>query len=229
MKWLKNWEQQYTNPETVGLALSETVSQGDWRLLFLLRDRVRALTRDEVQRVAQARFVPANRTTATYVPTDRPQRAPAPERVDVAQQMNAFKPQAAAAAVPAFDTTPSRLDAKTRRFALSNGMKVALLPKPTRGQTVKVAMQFRVGDERSLLGQREVSEFAAAMLDKGTTQLSRLQIQDRLDALQAELSIGSSGDQVDVSLLARRDTVVGAIALLAQRAARTGVPRVGAR
>jgi zinc protease len=215
VKWLKNWEQQYTNPETVGLALSETVSQGDWRLLFLLRDRVRAVTRDEVQRVAQARFVPANRTTATYVPTDRPQRAPAPERVDVAQQMNTFKPQAAAAAVPAFDTTPSRLDAKTQRFALSNGMKVALLPKPTRGQTVKVAMQFRVGDERSLLGQREVSEFAAAMLDKGTTQLSRLQIQDRLDALQAELSIGSSGDQVDVSLLARRDTVVGAIALLA--------------
>jgi len=129
--------------------------------------------------------------------------------------MNTFKPQAAAAAVPAFDTTPSQLDAKTQRFVLPNGMKVALLPKPTRGRTVKVAMQFRVGDERSLVGQREVSEFVAAMLDKGTTTLSRLQIQDRLDTLQAELSIGSSGDQVDVSLLARRDTVADAIALLA--------------
>ena len=55
-KWLKDWEQQYTNPETIGVALSETVAQGDWRLFFLLRDRVRALTRDDVQRVAQQRL-----------------------------------------------------------------------------------------------------------------------------------------------------------------------------
>ena len=38
-KWLKAWEQQFTNPERIGVALSETVAQGDWRLFFLLRDR----------------------------------------------------------------------------------------------------------------------------------------------------------------------------------------------
>ena len=31
-KWLKNWEQQYSNPETIGVVLSETVALGDWRL-----------------------------------------------------------------------------------------------------------------------------------------------------------------------------------------------------
>ena len=56
-KWLKSWEQQYSNPETIGVVLSETVAQGDWRLLFLMRDRVQALTRDAVQRVAQQRLV----------------------------------------------------------------------------------------------------------------------------------------------------------------------------
>jgi len=215
-KWLKTWEQRYANPETVGIALSESVSQGDWRLYFLLRDRIRALTRDEVQRVAQSRFVAANRTVATYVPTERPQRAPNPAPVDVALQMQSFKPQSAAAAVAAFDTSPANIEAKTKRLTLANGMKVALLAKPTRGQTVRVSMQFRTGDVRSLAGQREVAEFVAALLDKGTTQLSRQQIQDRLDALKAELSISATGDQVSVSMLARRDTIGDAIALLAQ-------------
>ena len=85
-KWLKNWDQQYSNPETIGLVLSETVAQGDWRLLFLMRDRVQALTRDDVQRAAQARFVAANRTLSSYVPTEKPVRAPADAALDVAAQ-----------------------------------------------------------------------------------------------------------------------------------------------
>jgi zinc protease len=216
VKWLKGWEQQYSNPETIGVALSETVAQGDWRLLFLVRDRVRALTRDAVQRVAEQRLVTSNRTLALYVPTERPLRAPAPEAVDVAAQMKTFKPQAAAATVAAFDSSPANIDAKTQRLALANGMKVALLAKPTRGQTVHISMALRVGNERSLTGLREVSEFTAAMIDKGGSGLSRVQIQDRLDALKSELQVASNGDEVKVSMLSHRDTVADAVALLAQ-------------
>ncbi|HEY6512564.1 MAG TPA: pitrilysin family protein [Burkholderiaceae bacterium] len=215
-KWLKGWEQQYSNPESIGLVLSETVAQGDWRLLFLTRDRVQAITRDAVQRVAQQRLVPSNRTMASYVPTERPVRAPQPEQADVAAQMKTFKPQAAAATVAAFDSSPANIDARTQRFALANGMKVALLPKPTRGQTVRISMALRVGNERSLTGLREVSEFTAAMIDKGGAGLSRVQIQDRLDALKSELQIGSSGDEVRVVMRSQRETVGDAIALLAQ-------------
>jgi zinc protease len=216
VKWLKDWEQQYSNPETIGLVLSETVAQGDWRLLFLDRDRVKALTRDAVQRVAVAQLVPSNRTLATYVPTEKPVRAPVPEAVDVAAQLKTFKPQTSAATVAAFDSSPANIDAKTQRLALANGMKVALLAKPTRGQTVRISMALRVGSERSLTGLREVSEFTAAMIDKGGAGLTRVQIQDRLDALKSELRVSSTGDEVKVSMLSHRDTVGDAIALLAQ-------------
>ena len=215
-KWLKNWEQQYSNPETIGIVLSETVAQGDWRLLFLDRDRVRALTREAVQRVAAAWLVPSNRTMASYVPTEKPLRAPPPQEVDVAAQMKAFKPQASAAAVAAFDSSPANIDAKTQRLALANGMKVALLPKPTRGQTVRISMSLRLGNERSLTDLREVSELTAAMIDKGGAGLTRVQIQDRLDTLKSELRIGSTGDEVQISMRSQRDTVADAIALLAQ-------------
>jgi len=215
-KWLKNWEQQYSNPETIGVVLSETVAQGDWRLLFLMRDRVQTLTRDDVQRAAQARFVQSNRTQSNYVPTEKPIRAPGVEAVDVAAQMQGFKPKPSAAAVAPFDPSPANIDAKTQRSALANGMKLALLPKPTRGQTVRISMAMRLGNERSLTAQREVSEFAAGMIDKGGAGLTRVQIQDRLDALKSELSISSSGDEVRISMQSRRDTVADAVLLLAQ-------------
>ena len=215
-KWLKNWDQQYSNPETIGLVLSETVAQGDWRLLFLMRDRVQALTREDVQRAAQARFVAANRTLSSYVPTEKPVRAPADAPLDMAAQLKDFKPKASAAAVASFDSSPASIDAKTQRSALANGMKLALLPKPTRGQTVRVAMAMRIGNERSLTGQREVSELVAGMIDKGGGGLTRVQIQDRLDALKSELRISSSGDEVRVDMLSRRETLPDAVALLAQ-------------
>ena len=57
------------HPETVGVALSESVAQGDWRLFFLLRDRV-AITLADVQRVASEYLLPRNRTLGAYLPTD---------------------------------------------------------------------------------------------------------------------------------------------------------------
>ena len=40
-QWLKAWDQQFTNPEAIGVALSDSIAQGDWRLFFLLRRRIR--------------------------------------------------------------------------------------------------------------------------------------------------------------------------------------------
>ena len=37
----QGWEQAFTDPENVGLALSEAIAKGDWRLFFLIRDQVR--------------------------------------------------------------------------------------------------------------------------------------------------------------------------------------------
>jgi zinc protease len=115
-QWLNGWEQAFTDPENVGLSLSEAIALGDWRLFFLGRDQVRQVTLADVQRVAEAYLRPSNRTLGSYLPTDAPQRAPAPAKVDVAQALQQFKPQAAAAAVEAFDAAPANIDARTQRL-----------------------------------------------------------------------------------------------------------------
>jgi len=213
LKWINEWDQAFTNPETIGMALSESIAQGDWRMFFLMRDRVRAITLADVQRVAEAYLLPDNRTLAIYLPTDKPQRAPKPENVDVAQLMKDFKPSAAAAKVEAFDATPANIDARTQTFAVGS-LKVALLPKGTRGGAVTATMVLRFGDEASTQGLGEVGRAVAELLDKGTASLSRQQVQDRLDALRTELQISGSANYVTITLNSRREHLADAIALV---------------
>ena len=215
-KWLKGWELSFTNPERVGVALSESVAQGDWRLFFLIRDRVKAVTRADVQRVAVERLLPSNRTLATYLPTEQPRRAPPPANVDIAAQFKDFKPQQGAEAVAAFDASPASIDAKTQRFVLAGGMKVALLPKPTRGNAVQAVLNLHFGDERSLADQGDVPALVAAMLDEGTTRLDRQQIRDRLDQLQAEVSFGGSGGRLSATITTKREQLPAVIALVGE-------------
>lgn len=212
-QWAKSWEQAFTNPETVGVAMSESVAQGDWRLFFLQRDRVRDLKLADVQRVAEQHLLPANRTLGVYVPVDKPVRAPAPAKADVAAELKSFKPQAAAAAVAAFDASPANIDRLTQRFELG-GLKVALLPKGARGSAVQATLTLRFGDEKTLFGHGEVPDVVAAMLDKGTGTRNRQQIQDRLDALKTEMRISGGAGRVSVTLSSRKEHLPEAIALV---------------
>lgn len=222
-KWLKTWEQTFANPEAVGMVLSESVAQGDWRLFFLARDRVRDAKLADVQRVATQRLLADNRTVATYVPTDKPVRAPAPQRVDVAEVMKGFQPAAAATRVEAFAATPANIDARTQRFEVG-GLRAAVLPKGTRGQAVRAVLTLRFGDETSLAGLGEVPDFTAALLDKGTATLTREQVQDRLDQLKTEMAFRASPGRVDVSISSRREHLAAAIALAGDLLRRPAFP-----
>ena len=215
-KWLNGWEQGFSDPQHVGVALSEAVAQGDWRLFFLTRDRIKAIGLADVQRVAKQVFLTSNRTLGQYVPTATPQRAPQPARVDLAAALKSFKGQPAASAAEAFDASPTNIDARTQRMTLPSGMKVALLPKSTRGQAVKLSLVLRFGDEQSLAGWGEVPSALAALLDKGTQRLSRQQVQDRLDELQTEVAFVGGTDRISVQLSTRRDKLPAAIALIGE-------------
>ncbi len=215
IKWLKGWELGFTNPESVGIALSESIAQGDWRLFFQLRDRVRAVSLADVQRVAVQRLLPDNRTLATYLPTEKPARAPAPEKVDVAAQLKSFQPQQAQTSAEPFDATPAAIEARTQRFEVG-GIRAAVLPKATRGEVVQAVLVLHFGDEKSLFGQGDLPDAVAALLNKGTRSLSREQVQDRLDELQTELSIGGDPGRVSVGVLSRKQHLAAAITLVGE-------------
>jgi len=213
LQWLNAWDKAFTNPESVGVALSGYIGRGDWRLLFLSRDWVRAVQLADVQRVAEQYLLPANRTLGTYLPTDKPVRAPAPARADLAQALQGFKPQAAAAKVESFEATPANIDTRTQLVSF-RGVKAALLPKGTRGGAVQAVLTLRFGDEASLVDQGDVAAAVAQMLTKGSKTLTREQVQDRFDELKTDLSVSSSVGTVTLAMSSRGDTLPAAIALV---------------
>ena len=69
---LKNLDLTLNSSERVGLELSEWAAGGDWRLLYLHRDRLRKVTVADVKRVAGAYLKQSNRTLALFIPTEKP-------------------------------------------------------------------------------------------------------------------------------------------------------------
>jgi zinc protease len=177
------FERTLANPEEFGVALSEYIALGDWRLFFLARDRLQQVGSDAVGDVAAKYFRRDNRTVGTFIPEDRPQRAAIPAAPSAAERLAAFKPRAAAVAGEAFDPSQENIDKRTRRVAIGD-LKLALLPKKTRGATVDAALTFRWGDETSLFGRAIVAQMTEAMVARGTHKLTRQQIADEMTRLR---------------------------------------------
>ncbi len=213
-QWLNSWEQGFADPEVVGVALSEAIALGDWRLYFLQRDQVRRVTLADIQRVAVERLRPDNRTVGLYRPVTDPQRAPAPARVDVAALLRDFKGDADVAQAEVFEATPANLERRIQRGRLAGGLAVALLPKGTRGRAVQARLQLHFGDEKSLQGLETVAAATAGLLDKGAEGLSRQQIADRFDALRAQVGFASRDQTLTVTIETVREHLPATIELV---------------
>lgn len=212
--WLNGWDQGFNDPEAIGVAMSEAIAQGDWRLYFLQRDRVRAVTLADVNRVSQQWLKPDNRSVAIYEPTAKPERAPQAARVDVPAQVKDYKGDPGAALAEAFDPTPANLDARSQNAQLPVGVKITLLPKGTRGRAVHAKLALHFGTEKSLFGQEMVASLTSGLIDKGGAGLTRQQIADQFDKLQAQVSISGTGESLHASISTKRDRLPAVIELL---------------
>lgn len=209
-----SYEKTLNDPARYGVALSEAIAKGDWRLFFIGRDRVETTTLADVQRVAEQYLRPTNRTVGEFLPGDKPQLANIPASPDVAALVSDYTGKAAAQAVAAFDPSPTNIDAHTIRQTLSNGMQLALLPKPTRGEAVNGTLVLRMGNLQALQGKASAGPLTAAMLDRGAGAFNRQQIADRFEALKANVSISGSAELLTVRFETRRAYLPDLLALL---------------
>ena len=212
---LNEFDKALSNPVNFGVGLSEAVATGDWRLYFLRRDRIEKATLADVQKFAENYLLESNRTFGQFLPTEKPVRAVLPTAPDLNALLSDYKGKAAVAQGEAFDPSPANIDKRTVRFELPNGMKVALLAKSNRGNTVNGQITLRMGDEKTLFGKRETAQVVAQMVLRGTAKLNRQQIADRLEELKAKVNIGTQdGNTLSVNFETRRDQLVETLGLL---------------
>ena len=210
------YELYFTDVNAVALGLSEFQAAGDWRLLFTSRDAIEKVTAEDVNRVATMYLKSSNRTLGRFVPTDNAQRVEVAAAPEAAKVVDGYVGRAAVAAGENFDPTPQNLQARTQTFTLGNGLKVSLLPKKTRGETVVVNAKFRFGDEKSVTGRVDAAGFAGAMLMRGTQDLSRQQIDQRFEALKTQAGISGDSQAATMSLNTRKAQLAEALALAAE-------------
>ena len=213
---LKNIELEMNDSQSVALDLSEYYSMGDWRLMFLMRDRIQAVTEADVLRVAKAYLKESNRTLATFIPTKVPDRAEIPATPDVAEMLKNFKGTAVVAAGEAFDPSPSNIESRVVRSTLPGGLKMSLLSRKTRGGTVVASVTIRFGDEKSLMGKSSIAGIAGGLLMRGTKSKSRQQIQDEIDRLKAHLGVSGSITSATASIETIEANLPGALRLAAE-------------
>ncbi len=210
---LKQMDLALQDSQRVGLFLSESIKLGDWRLLFLDRDRIKAVTPDDVKRVATAYLKPSNRTVGEFIPDAKPDRSEIPAKTDVAAELKGYKGEAAIAQGEAFDPSPKNIESRTERYVLPSGMKVALLPKKTRGASVHAVIALHFGTVENLKNKDAVGSLVASTLMRGTVAMNRQQIQDEIDKLKAQMNISGGATGVNVSIETSHETLPAVLRL----------------
>jgi zinc protease len=190
---IQGMDRTMANSQQLALQLTEVIGAGDWRLEFTNYEEVKRVTPDDVSRVAKLYFKDSNRTVGVYIPETAPERTVVPDAPGLAELLTTFKPEVTVDAGEALDPSPANIEKRIKRSTLPGGIRLALLPKGTRGNRVQASLTLRFGDESSLAGQSAAAEMTTALFMRGTKTKSRQQLQDEMQRLNATIAIGGNG------------------------------------
>jgi zinc protease len=214
--WMKTWELALTDSQQTAIQLSDWAAQGDWRLLFVYRDRLEKVTPEDVKAVAKKYLTRNNRTVGLFLPSEKSERVSIPQTPALAEMIGDYKGREAIAMGEAFDVSPKNIEDRTTRGRLGSGLKTALLAKKTRGEVVQARLTLRYGSVESLKGFNTAAEALPTLMLRGTKNLSRQQIQDLLDENRARIAASGSVGEASFTIEATRKTLPAVLDLLRQ-------------
>ena len=194
---MKQMDQTFRDSGYLGTYMSEFIGAGDWRLAFIHRDRVEAATLEEVNAALMRYFVPTNRTVGKFVPTQNPVRVAIPHTEGLQELVANYKGKEGFDAGEVFDVSYDNIQQRLDQGEMgASGIKYGFIKKNNRGNTVYVNFAMRNGTVDDLMNLGMTPGFVAGMLNKGTSSMSRQQIEDKLSELKSSVSFGGSNGKV---------------------------------
>jgi zinc protease len=190
---IQRMDRTFANSQSLAMNLTETIADGDWRLLFTNYEEIKRVSSEDVQQVAKTYFKDSNRTIGTFIPVSTPDRTTVPDAPALNALLNSYTPDIKVETGEAIDPSPAAIEKRITRATLPGGIHLAMLPKATRGNRVQADLTIRFGDETSLAGQNAVAQLTDALLMRGTKTKTRQQLQDEIQKLNATINVGGGG------------------------------------
>lgn len=211
---LKQRDMASADTDRIAVTLSDWAAQGDWRLYFLYRDQVEALTVDQVREVAKKYLVQNNRTVGLFIPSDGSERVRVPEAPDLNVALKDYRGREAVAAGESFDPDPTVIEKRVLRGDLVGGIKYALLPKRTRGDSVSLKMTIRFGTPETLKDKMGAVELLGLLMARGTTKLTYSELQDEYTRLKANVSVYTLMGLLNIEVKTKQENLAEVIELI---------------
>jgi zinc protease len=209
-KIIKSNELGFANAAAVANGAIANEVLGDWRAVFVTRERLKAVTLEDVNRVARTYMLQSNRTFGQMIPTTMPTRAPAAKLVDAAAFLQGYTLSEKGLESVAFDFSTKSLHEKVAFAQTPAGIKTATLFKPVRGDLVTVRVIFKFGNSESLRDKVVAATLAGSMLNMGTSKMTRQQIQDETVRLGASMNFNFGATGGVLSLKVKKENFAAA-------------------
>ncbi len=179
-----------------GEQLGYYATMGDWRLLDQMLPRIKAVTPEDVIRVAKTYLNEDNRTVGWFVPSGLPaggeESGPPPaglhfkHDIDFAPHHTA--PIGAGPTLAKKSTTPAQHAGNIRptRTVLDNGL-VVIVQENHSNPTVAIRGNLKAGGYFDPKNKRGLGSFTAEMISRGTTKRTALDIANQTDYVGANI------------------------------------------
>ncbi len=214
---LKNIDQIARNSGFLGTYMSEFIGAGDWRLSFIHRDRIEKATLDQVNDVVKKYFIKTNRTVGTFNPTKTPQRVGIPHTENVEELVKNYKGKEGFDAGEAFDVSYDNIEKRLDNGKLEkSNIDYGFIKKNNRGKTVSISFAMRNGNVDQLMNKGLTAQFAANLLNKGTKNMSRQDIEDKLSELKSSISFRGANGRTYANISSTEDNLMETLALMAE-------------
>ena len=214
---IKQMDQISRNSSYLGTYTSEFIGAGDWRLMFIHRDRVEAATLEQVNDVLSRYFIKTNRTVGNFVPTKTPMRIEIPHTEGLDELVTTYKGKEAMSAGEAFDVSYQNIQERLESGMLGGtGIEYGFIKKDNRGETVNVNFTFRNGSVDDLMNMGNVASYTARMLNKGTTSKSRQDIEDRLSELKSSVFFSGSNGRTYAYVTSTQEHLMATLELMTE-------------
>jgi zinc protease len=214
---MKQMDQIMRNSSYLGTFTSEFIGAGDWRLMFIFRDRIESATLEQVNDVMSRYFINTNRTVGNFVPTKTPMRIAIPHTEGLEDLVTTYKGKEAMGAGEAFDVSHENIQNRLASGELSKtNIEYGFINKNNRGETVNLTFTFRAGSVDDLMDKGMVASYTARMLNKGTKSKSRQAIEDKLSELKSTVSFSGSNGRTTANISTTKEYLMETIELMTE-------------